>query len=127
MTSTQIPVPYCGRACIQCLGHIVPNDYFYFVSFGLIEIHHQTKMMYIYEKEEWMADGIDALPKLSIDLVKDVDSITLRQFRSAGGNFAGGLMVLEGKFDRPVRESLMFKTGVREYKQICDVIESLDI
>jgi hypothetical protein len=36
-------------------------------------------------------------------------------------------MVLEGKFDRPVRESLMFKTGIREYKLLCDAVDSLEI
>ena len=69
----------------------------------------------VYEKTEFEAGNAE--PKLVVNL-NFMSAVTMRRFHSAGRNFAGGRIALEGAIDRAFAEKLVMKMELSEYKRM---------
>lgn len=108
---------YCYKAphvlrCKQNDDGCFPNDGFHIVGHGIIEL--EENVIKIYDAEVY---GSSAVPALTIHFTS-ITAVKFATFRSQESNYRGGVVRLDGVFDRQVRERLTFKMSLDEYSNL---------
>ena len=99
-----VPFVSRGKACERGDGREIIDE-------GKVTL--TGPFLIVYEKTEFEAGNAE--PKLVVNL-NFMSAVTMRRFHSAGRNFAGGRIALEGAIDRAFAEKLVMKMELTEYK-----------
>ena len=118
-TLTTFGSPLCSR---KGPHDSIDSEGFFFVDDGMIVVHHELKMIGIFEN----ADIIRSAPVLEINLTT-ATQITFKKIRSSNNTFAGGRVRITGIFDRGYEETVTIKMYTDEYKRLGRLLRSLGV
>ena len=116
-TLTTFGSPLCSR---KGPHDSIDSEGFFFVDDGMIVVHHELKMIGIFE------NGVDTIPVLEINL-QTATQITFKKIRSSNNTFAGGRVRITGIFDRGYEETVTIKMYTDEYKRLGRLLRSLGV
>ena len=80
------------------------NKFFFFVCCGVIEIHHETKELRVYEDGEWQKGNASA--KLVINISYHLTKIEFQMIRSRSRRYGAGRVPITGPMDRGLTERI---------------------
>ena len=116
-TLTTFGSPLCSR---KGPHDSIDSEGFFFVDDGMIVVHHELKMIGIFE------NGVATIPVLEINL-QTATQITFKKIRSSNNTFAGGRVRITGIFDRGYEETVTIKMYTDEYKRLGRLLRGLGI
>ena len=90
-----------------------PGDGREIIEEGMITI--TGNFLIVYEKSEFQEGSAEA--KLVVNLMF-MSSVTTQRFHSAGRNYVGGRIVMEGAIDQAFSEKLVLKMELPEYRRM---------
>ncbi|OEU23584.1 hypothetical protein FRACYDRAFT_233759 [Fragilariopsis cylindrus CCMP1102] len=116
-TLTTFGSPLCSR---KGPHDSINSEGFFFVDDGMIVVHHELKMIGIFE------NGVDTIPVLEINLTT-ATQITFKKIRSSNNTFEGGRVQISGIFDRGYEETVTIKMYTNEYKRLGRLLQSIGV
>ena len=120
MTISTFSAPHCSRA-----RYDEPNEGFFFVYSGVVEINHVTKELRVYEDEEWQKGNASA--KLVLNLSHHLIKIEFRMIRSRSRRYGAGRVRITGPIDRGFNEFVTLKMSPDAYHRLGRLLMSIGL
>ena len=117
MATYHFYTPLVMRASRASDGSFKDEGFFLCVD-GAIVINKENKSMTIIDEDN------EDEEKLTIFL-ETVDQVKCRRFHSAGGNFSGGKVSIQGTFDRMVEEQITIKMPTSTYEAVVEALRQV--
>ena len=130
MTFSKFDAPHCYRArCddlfLQDQQHQGENEGFFFVYSGVIEIHHESSVLRVYEEEVWQEGNAPAL--LTIDLSHRLTEIEFQMIRSRHSRYGAGRVRITCPTDRGFIERITLKVTQETYRRLGCLLVSIGV